>query len=55
MTVMYEDPVQRDEKERLMNLVGNLPSAEEAETSVGRGPKTNRTNAKRRSTRIAGF
>lgn len=51
MRVMYEDPGQRDEKRRLMNL---LKSSTPPETVNGEsnGSVSART---RRSTRIAGF
>jgi hypothetical protein len=53
MRVMYEDPGQRDEKKRLMNLLKNQAGGEEdslAGSSGGFGKKT-----RRRSVRIAGF
>ena len=52
MRVMYEDPGQRDEKKRLMNLLKNQAGGEEdplVGSSGGFGKRT------RRSVRIAGF
>ena len=52
MRVMYEDPGQRDEKKRLMNLLKNQAGGEEdplVSSNSGFGKRT------RRSVRIAGF
>jgi DNA replication regulator DPB11 len=51
MRVMYEDPGQRDEKKRLMNLLKNQAGGEDDPlvSSGGFGKRT------RRSVRIAGF
>ena len=51
MRVMYEDPGQREEKKRLMNLLKNQAGGEE-DALVSSGGFGKRT---RRSVRIAGF
>ena len=52
MRVMYEDPGQRDEKKRLMNLLKNQAGGEEDLLGSSSGVFDKRT---RRSVRIAGF
>ena len=51
MRVMYEDPGQRDEKKRLMNLLKNQAGGEE-DPLVG---SSGGFGKRRRSVRIAGF
>ena len=53
MRVMYEDPGQRDEKKRLMNLLKNQAGGEE-DLLVGSGGGFGK-RTRRRSVRIAGF
>jgi DNA replication regulator DPB11 len=50
MRVMYEDPGQREEKKRLMNLLKNQAGGEEDPLVSGAG-----FGKRRRSVRIAGF
>ena len=50
LRVVYEDPRQRDEKKRLMTLLGSVPPDKEMEQ-----PATKKVGLVRRSTRIAGF
>ena len=52
MRVMYEDPGQRDEKKRLMNLLKNQAGGEEDQLVGSSGGFEKR---RRRSVRIAGF
>jgi DNA replication regulator DPB11 len=51
MRVMYEDPGQRDEKKRLMNLLKNQAGGEEDAL----GSSSAFEKRARRSMRIAGF
>lgn len=58
MRVTYEDPGQRDEKRRLMSLLGNdeavpVDFPPPSKTSNGKGNKGK--NLVRRSSRVAGF
>ena len=52
MRVMYEDPGERDEKKRLMSLLGNHVEVEQREVGTGVGRKRPLV---RRSVRVAGF
>ncbi|KJA25092.1 hypothetical protein HYPSUDRAFT_214141 [Hypholoma sublateritium FD-334 SS-4] len=54
MRVMYEDPGQRDEKKRIMNLLRGTSGEEDAATPSVNGSRDFDKKA-RRSTRIAGF
>lgn len=53
--VMYEDPGQRDEKKRLMNLLKGKASECEPETLSMLSGLRNMERSTRRSTRIPGF
>jgi hypothetical protein len=53
MRVVYEDPEQRSEQQRLMSLLDNQKQASRVDI-IKAGKKSN-TGPKRRSARVAGF